>query len=421
MSRSEWAILLLCPIFGASGCNGSTADFPDEAFLVTDSAGVVIAESFHPAWEDDGGWSVAPEPELAIGAGATGGDDPDNPAFGWIRGLQVMSDGRIAVADATVAQVLVFDASGRFTHRFGGRGEGPGELRYLGGLRGCGGDTLIAASAHVFNFFDAEGNFVRRVPPGGSGRAPNVWLVSDDCRRFLVSEVRMPEPAGEEGYSYDFVAWTDETFVPRDTIGALIIGQYQPMTMEGGGLSYAGIPWTARSPLPVGSDETVIGYGRWPELRFVTPAGVKRIVRWHAAPEPITDEDRRRFEEERAACLARYDGEAIPEESGCDSLQDFNWLPSHKLHFDDLRRNAHGNVWVRAIPGTSLGSSDENRRREPAEPERWTVLSASGKWLGTVRMPDGLSLEQVANGRVYGVHRDELGVATVRVHRIEKD
>ncbi len=418
MSRSKWAPLLLTLL--ATACTDSPADRVDAAFVVTDSAGVAIAESFRPVWGDGEGWSVAADPERAIGAGADGGDDPDHPAFGWIRGLQVLSDGRIAVADASLAQVLVFDASGRFLYRFGGEGEGPGELRYLGGLRKCEGDTLVTASAHAFNFFDAGGSFVRRMSLRAGGSRPVVWQVSGDCRSFLVGDRTMPNPSGEEGYSFDFVGWTDETLARRDTVARLVIGQYQAMTMGGGGTAYANIPWTGMSPLPVGGEEAIIGYGRWPELRFVGRAGLKRIVRWHADPEPVTGEDRQRFGHERAACLARFEG-AIPMENGCTALDEFTWLPSHKLHFDALLQDSEGNVWVRAVAANSLGSGDQNRRREPAEPERWTVLSSSGEWLGTVRMPDGLSLQQVASRRLYGVHRDLLGVSRVHVHVIEKE
>lgn len=67
-----------------------------------------------------------------------------------------------------------------------------------------------------------------------------------------------------------------------------------------------------------------------------------------------------------------------------------------------------------------FGAIDSNLRGEVRGLERWTVLASSGAWLGTVQMPDGLSLEQVANGRVYGVHRDDLGVATVHVHVIDE-
>ena len=69
-----------------------------------------------------------------------------------------------------------------------------------------------------------------------------------------------------------------------------------------------------------------------------------------------------------------------------------------------------------AVPAwSSRGNCD------PPVPERWIVFASSGEWLGTVQMPDGLALAQVANGRVYGVYRDELGVATVRVHLIERN
>lgn len=400
------------------------ADAPDgrrdESFLVTDSAGVVIAESFRPAWGGGGGWSVVPAPELSIGAGATGGDDPDNPAFGAIRGVQVLSDGRIAVADRTVDQVLVFDASGHFAHRFGGGGEGPGEVDDLVGLAQCAGDTLVAMGSFRRNFFDAEGNFVRSVGFGGSGDRFMAWpLVSRDCLRFLVSDP-VRDPVGDEGLRRIHLAWADETFTARDTVTRVVYGQSHPMSNPGGYATYMFVPWTTTMPWPVAGENLIAGYGRRAELRSFAPDGqLKRIARWHAEPQPITAEDRRRFEEEVAACEDRFRGRPQAE-ALCRSLEDFTWLPSHKFFFDKLVLDPDGGIWARAVDPTSLGAIDSNYRGEPRGPERWTVLASSGAWLGAVRMPAGLSLEQVAKGRVYGVHRDALGVATVRVHRIEK-
>ena len=416
MTHSRCAAAMFC-FTCATACADSRDGGRDEAFLLTDSAGVVIAESFQPAWGDGGGWRVAPEPELSIGAGATGGDDPDNPAFGWIRGVEVLSEGRIAVADATIAQVLVFDSSGLLTHRFGGEGEGPGELEDLGMLQKCAGDTLITADPYRFNFFDSLGNFIRTVR-SGSASDPITWLVSRDCRSFLVSDQRMPDPVGEEGLDYIDLAWSDETFAVRDTVARVAFGQSQPMRRrsEGGQtfLAYPQVPWTMRMPFPVAHEDLIVGYGRWAELRAFGPDGrLKRIARWHSEPEPITGEDRRRFEDEKAACETRY-------QTRCRALEDFTWLPSHKFFFDKLLLDSDGNIWARSVSPTSLGSSDSNLRGDPRVPERWTVLASSGEWLGTVELPDGLALAQVANGRVYGVHRDELGIATVRVHRIEK-
>lgn len=413
MTRAGHSAAVIC-IACLPGYADSQETRPDGSFLLTDSAGVAIAESFRPAWGDAGGWTTAADPELSIGAGATGGDDPDNPAFGWIRGVQVLSDGRIAVADATVSQVLVFDASGRFTNRFGGEGEGPGELANLGGLKKCGADTIITGDPYRFNFFDAEGNFVRTVVYGSSaGRI--AWLVSEDCRRFLVSGQPRPDP-GDEGVEHVYLAWSDETFTKRDTVARVVFLQYQTMRSPGGEVRVTRpqVPWTMTMALPVANEHLVVGYGLRAELRFFGPGGrLERVARWHAQPQPITGEDRGRFEDEKIACEARY-------QTRCPALADFSWLPSHKFFFDKLILDSDGNVWARAVRPTSLGSADRNLRGEPVGPEHWTVLDSSAKWLGTVRMPDGLALEQVANGRVYGVHRDELGVATVRVHRIEK-
>ena len=417
-----------CPRFAATSlglacviaaCADAPDSRPDEAFLLTDSAGVVIAESLWPAWGVGGGWRVVAEPELSIGAGAEGGDEPDNPAFGWIRGLQVLSDGRIAVADASVAQVLVFDASGHFTHSFGGQGDGPGELENLGLLQKCDRDTIVTGSPYRRNFFDADGHYIRTVGFGSSSGRPLVWLVAPDCLRFLVSD-RVPNPVGDEGLQHLYLAWSDETFAARDTVARVVVAQSQPMSNPAGYVGYAQVPWTTSMLIPVVDEDLILGYGRWAELRSYGPDGnLRRIARWHAEPQPIAAEDRRRFEEERAACLARFEGRT-PVEGVCDALSDFTWLPSHKFFFDKLVLDADGNVWARSVSATSLGSGDANRRRERPGPEHWTVLTSSGEWLGTVQMPDGLVLEQVANGRVYGVHRDELGVATVRVHLIEK-
>ncbi|MCY4571261.1 MAG: hypothetical protein OXF01_00555, partial [Gemmatimonadetes bacterium] len=119
--------------------------------------------------------------------------------------------------------------------------------------------------------------------------------------------------------------------------------------------------------------------------------------RWHATPNPITAEERQRWNEEQP--VGRESGRRI-------QLDDFPWLPEHKAFFDRLLADDEENIWMRTPPPP-----------DPA-PARWTVLSSEGRWLGVVRMPDGFRLSQVARGRIYGIHRDELGVPTVRVHRL---
>ena len=388
-------VVLLASLAAACEAPREVADFVE-----TDSAGVAILESFVPAWEADAGWTVAAEPELAIGAGPAGGDDPNHPPWGRVRGVNVLSNGSLVAGDASTSEVIVFDSTGQFLHRFGGQGEGPGELEDFSTVFACEGDTIIAADAYAYNYFAAEGRFLRRLATvdGRTGIPLGVFLRSGDCQRFLVTDwYRTTEPEGPEGLTYWDFAWTDESFIGRDTVARAIAGhemRYEEVFIRA-------VPWTTRvQPIRLMGDDLLFGYSQRAELRIVAADGaLKRILRWDATPEPITAEERQRWN----------DQQVVGSESGRRiQLSDFPWLPEHKAFFDRLLADDEGNIWVRTPPPP-----------DPA-PERWTVLGSDGRWLGVVLMPDGFGLNQVARGRVYGIHRDELGVPTVRAYRLDK-
>ena len=395
MSRlwtANTGLLLVCL---AAACEGPAED---SDLARTDSAGIAILESFQPQWEEGEGWTITAEPELAIGAGVTGGDDPDNPPFGRIREVSVLSNGSLVVGDISTSEVMVFDTLGRLTHRFGGKGDGPGELRDFGAASTCGEDTIITSDAYAFNFFDSEGRFIRRLATvdGETGIPLNVYLTSGDCQRFVVTRDRFQArvPEGPEGLTYWDFAWTDDSFTGRETVARVPANH-----VYRDGAFIRQVPWTQPVyPILAAGDNLVFGNSQRAELRVVDPGGtLQRILRWHAAPDPITSEEKRQWDEDQE--VGRESGRRV-------QLSDYPWLPEHKAFFDKLLVDDEENLWVRALPPPG------------AAPQRWTVLSAEGQWLGVVRMPDGFSLSQVARGRVYGVHRDELGVATVRVYRL---
>ena len=397
MNRLRTAPALLPLACLSAACESSPADSDT---VRTDSAGIPIVESVRPQWEEGDGWTIAAEPELAIGAGVTGGDDPDNPPFGRIREVSVLSDGSLVVGDISTSEVMVFDTLGRLTHRFGGKGDGPGELSDFGAAFTCGEDIIVTADAYAFNFFDSEGRFIRRLATvdGEAGVPVNVYLTSGDCQRFLVTRDRFLArvPEGPEGLTYWDFAWTDDSFTGRDTVARVPADH---VFQDGAFIRQ--VPWTQPVyPILVAGDNLVFGNSQRAELRVVDPSGeLLRILRWHATPDPITSEEKRRWNEEQE--VGRESGRRV-------QLSDYPWLPENKAFFDRLKADDEGNLWVRALAPP-----------DPA-PERWTVLSADGRWLGVVRMPEGFSLSQVARGRVYGIHRDELGVRTVRMHRLDQ-
>ena len=397
MTRLRTAAAVLSLALLPAACEGPAED---TGFVHTDSAGIAILESFRPAWEGGRGWTIAAEPELAIGAGVTGGDDPNHPPWGFIREVRVLSNGSLVVGDIRTSEVMLFDTLGKLTHKFGGKGEGPGELEDFGAAYTCAGDTIIAADPYAYNFFDSEGRFIRPLATvdGETGIPLNIFLRSGDCRRFLVTDdrYRTPSPDGPEGMTYWVFAWTGDSFMERDTIARVPARHvYQD------GIFTRFVPWTATvTPIRIAVDDLVFGYSQRAELRVVDSGGEpKRILRWHATPDPITSEEKRQWDEEQE--VGRESGRRV-------QLSDYPWLPEHKAFFDKLKADDEGNLWARAP-----------RPPDPT-PERWTVLSAEGRWLGEVRMPDGFTLSTVARGRVYGVHRDELRIATARVYRLER-
>ena len=54
-------------------------------------------------------------------------------------------------------------------------------------------------------------------------------------------------------------------------------------------------------------------------------------------------------------------------------------------------------------------------------PGDWWVFEPDGRWLGTVRMPEGLDLSQVGEDFILGTHRDDLGVERVRLYGLTRD
>jgi hypothetical protein len=129
---------------------------------------------------------------------------------------------------------------------------------------------------------------------------------------------------------------------------------------------------------------------------------VARLIRRAGAREPVTQADRDAYLERRREGLNDARFRQVTEQ-----LLKSITFPEHKPYFSELRVDPAGNAWV----------------RRPAAPEAdtpWDVFDADGRLLGTVTTPAGLRVTQIGADFVVGVWSDELDVAHVRVHRLEK-
>lgn len=408
---------------GTAAC----ADGPNQASgpgatTVRDSAGVRIVTSAAPVWGPGAEWTVVPEPSLTIGTENPRGDGTDI-LFGSIRAMVVLPSSRFAVADEHSAVVSVFDPDGQLVHRFGGRGEGPGEVGGIWNLHGCAGDTVVVRSRTQLSFFGGDGEFIRRINSTGAGTTWSLEAIAPDCRNFIASRSAAgpTPPAGQEWLLRSVLVHTDHAFVATDTVAQEVTGEGFTGSLRGEDV-FVALPWTpVDANVELRGDRLLAGYGRWAEFRvYSLDGGLEQLIRWHAVPDEVTAADHDRYMAKRDEFLARYEGSPDALFS-FPSLREFPRVPTYKPFFDRFLVDDAGNIWARHFPSTGLGIQDLRPPRDPAPPETWTVLDSAGVWLGPVHLPVGFAAHEVANGRVYGVHTSPLGAQTVRVYRLARE
>ncbi len=383
----------------------------------TDSAGVVVIESSHPQWPSQYGWTVATEPEFTIGAS---GLEQQGILFGSITNMEVLSSGRVAVADQHSATVSVFDTTGVFLHSFGGPGQGPGEFDGIWDLFACAADTVMVSFRSELSVFDGQGRFVERVGMSDGVIPLAIDAVYGDCDHFVAALRSREPPRGEEGFIHHLMVRTDRRLSQHDTMASTVAGEMYTAPWNG---RMFFVPWTPLDSRPqVVGDNVVLGFGRWPEMRVYGSDGkLQRVLRWRAERVPVTAADHRRYSDKRSAFIETYGGvtEAL---QSFPSLRDFPRIPSLKPVFDNVLVDEMGNIWARHYPSHSLGGEDMRPPFEygTAGAEVWTVIGSGGVWLGPVQLPEGFSLHGLARGRAYGVFSDEYGVQTVHVYPIRR-
>ena len=110
---------------------------------VRDSAGVTIVENSGAVPLDGGGWSVAAQADLSIGAVE---GDADYQLYG-VAGAHRLADGRIAIANAGTSELRLYDANGGYQGSFGQQGGGPGEFTSMRLVGVTGRDVIVLADA----------------------------------------------------------------------------------------------------------------------------------------------------------------------------------------------------------------------------------------------------------------------------------
>lgn len=178
-------------------------------------------------------------------------------------------------------------------------------------------------------------------------------------------------------------------------------------------------PQLERDPIPAYGEVTV-ATGHFvqtrsdrPEVTWRLPDGTAtQIVRWQADPAFLTDEWMGSIEAEYRMEVRKHSPNA-PEAAITESTRRVMGMYRASIGrpmplFGTPFADAEGRIW---LPSYKPGSE-----RHSAPP--YTVIAPDGTWMGTVEVPPGFRILDVAGGLVLGMELDEMDVESVAVYEL---
>lgn len=385
----------------AAGCASEYA-VPGESVLRTDSAGIEVVTHTAPL-DITSATEIRDEPVLVIESDEDGADG----VLFQLTAVVPFGDGRLAVGSSGTGHVLVFDDAGRLERTLGGPGEGPGEFGRVSDVAVLAPDTVVVLDIRLgrLSVFAPSGDLARTVdvagllPPNRGAKLhaaeEGLWLVG------LASLARGATP-GVVRHS----AFTYRLSAAGDSLAAYgpFPGSESVIADRLAGL----LPFGSMLVSAVRGDRLVIGLENEPELlEFASPDRPARIIRW-------PDHDRE-VSPERAEAFYDFQADGLPPEIREQIGPALRAIPHSPTQpaYHGLVVSSDGVIWLGDYPGPEATSP------EAVPQERtWTLIDADGVRRRTVRTPAGFTVMAVRDGLVYGVHRDELGVESVRVYAV---
>lgn len=359
--------------------------------------------------------SISPDPLLLVGTAA---GDPDQE-FHQVITPFLLSGRRLVVPVAGERAIRVFGPEGTLVSSHGRPGEGPGEFQDLSSAWARG-DTIEA--------FDGQLQRLTRFLPDGS-----VQVVTPEFTGSAGLAVPVPL---HEGWAFVGIGSAgsgerDELVVHRYAGDGSHLGEVTRTR----GISRVSYPAGGSGPDPLSPRGVVaVRNGRMyvaetltPEIQIFDGSGRPEApVIWDPEPVASPAEALRILRDSAAARRAAGDASGMAEILLGAALE--TPAPDRISVFWSFLVDEEGFVWVRpydpASHAAALGGLGQGAYTLGASGSgpggRWRVFSPEGVEVRSIAVPEGLELWQVQADAVVGVHRDPLGVESVRVHALER-
>jgi hypothetical protein len=366
--------------FSVTGC-GEARQIP-ESFVVRDSAGIRLIEVSGP---------VPDSSVLEL--------DPTWPAteiseLGDLLDVAVRPDGTIVLLERFGAQVLVLDENGQELVRFGRPGDGPAEFNPQGL------SVLVTTDSSILVpdlFQQRISKFSYAGELRGTSRFPGEGGYAINWR---------PHPNG--GLVFQLLEGTGDRLIlwQNEQLETLFV--FPANTKDPNQLLAPVSLWDIRSDglVLATSDNWSV---RFKELDSAEP---RWIARRPEGKTPISDADRGHLEDLLVSSAAQQARSTPATGDARRQLLAQVSFPTTRPALAGLHLGASGDVWVRD-PSQVENMDQEALRVGSANGYGgpwWTVLTDQGVVRSRVRLPNGFTVTRIAEGWLYGIHADELGV-----------
>jgi hypothetical protein len=402
MAFSAAAIVGACDPSGEFQDSGRPAAGSVESFVSEDSAGVAVRTTSCAAAMAEIGWTIDSIPDLDLGAGA-----PAAVQFSHVAGVASLPDRGVAVLDQGARELLYFNAQGRLVDRFGGEGAGPAEFELPFLVRTPARDSLLVFDRRLQRFTSFS------VQDGGQPRiekADEPWLRRTPAPLGIVKDrmlieytnldYEMFQQSGAKQQDLKFL-WVapgsdDPTVLRTFQVKRLYIAVGEAGVPHG-----RSIPFSAYPSAAVSSAGPVITSGSDFEiLRFDTAGSLTQVLRVDCRRTLVRSRD---FDIYR---MLHSDDGGDPE-AAWRRFSDMP-LPDSMPAFESLEVDGRGWIWAEVFEWDSR------------KPTIWILFDSDGRARGSVSMPAGITVHEIADDFVLGVWHDEVGVEFVRRHSMAR-
>ena len=342
------------------------------------------------------------------------------------RPTQFMADdaGNMYINDTGIGSILVFDATGRYTHQIGRMGSGPGESIY---------GQIQLIHDGMIQFYGIKERRTTRFNPDGTivdittmparidlfGNTDFI-ILPDNRQLLLTNETQIGDnntPKGTKFSDSEIQRW-GAIILSKD--GDRISAAYTPWIpvskmIE---INYAGSVYASPVPIAFGPQPAalyhpthgiVLSLSEQPILEIYDPTGRKtRMIRIELDPEPVTTADRNRVRQiflEDAERPAGQSGKPVDWESMANQYP----FADQKAFWGMAEIDVDGYFWLdMSLPPETMDG----------DVHTFMVLNPEGEYLGTTSRPYHSSTS-ISGGRLYILEEDpESGEILPTIYRI---